>query len=90
MPSIEPIPTLVSDLRPGDRIDLLEVGRSVIDMRWLNDPWGGRGYERNMANTHIAGVANVTTYAEGAIVEFVNYSPWYLPKNLAVNTLAPK
>lgn len=90
MPSIEPIRTLVRNLQPGDRLDLLEVGRDVIHMRWINDPWRDRGYERSVANTHLAGVARVDVYAEGAIVEFHNFAAWYLPADMSVDAHAPK
>lgn len=90
MSRIEPIPALVRDLRPGDRIDLVEVAQDVADMLWLAHPWHGRRGDRDRARTHYAGVLRVLPAGVGAVVDFENFAPWYLPAGLSVNTYAPK
>jgi len=87
---IDPIRTLVRDLVPGDRVDLTEVAQDVTDMRWLTRPWEGRRGDWDRAHTHYAAVAQVRLTASGAIVDFENFAPWYLPAYLSVNIYAPK
>ena len=68
MPSTDPIPTQVHDLQPGDRIDLIEAGRAIIDMRWIPDPWHGRYEDFNRAVGHYAEVERVVPVGHGSIV----------------------
>lgn len=86
MPSIDPIPTRVRNLRPGDLIDLIEAGRQITDMRWLSDPWHGRDKDYNRALTHYAHVRRVDTAGHGSIVHFTKFASWYMPTDLTVNT----
>lgn len=90
MTRIGPIHTLVRELMPGDRIDLEEVAQDVTDMRWLTRPWEGRRGDRDRASTHYAAVRRVRLAASGAVVDFENFAPWYLPASLSVNIYAPK
>lgn len=90
MPSIDPIPTQVHDLRPGDRVDLIEAGQLIADMRWILDPWYGRDEDFERALGHYAEVKRVAIVGYGSIVHFTNFDTWYMPTDLTVNTFAPK
>ena len=90
MPSTDPIPTQVHDLQPGDRIDLIEAGQAISDMRWIPDPWHGRDEDFKRAETHYAEVERVVVVGHGTIVRFTEFTSWYMPTDLTVNTFAPK
>lgn len=90
MPSTDPIPTQVHDLQPGDRIDLIEAGQVISDMRWIRDPWHWRDEDFERAVGHYAEVERVVIVGHGSVVHFTEFASWYMPTDLTVNTFAPK
>lgn len=90
MPSTDPIPQRVRNLRPGDRVDLIEAGQSIFDMRWLPEPWHGRDEDFKRATGHYAEVKRVVVAGHGSIVHFMEFASWYMPSDLTVNVFPPK
>lgn len=81
---------LVRNLRPGDLLNLSEVGEDAVRIGWLIDPWMGRSAERRFARTHNAEVHSVSTSeGGGSVITFTNFYSWYLPAGLAVRLQKP-
>lgn len=77
------------DLRPGDRVNLLEVAER-LEHGWMSHPWRWcKAGERAKAGRESGRVSKVTTSDSGDVtfVDFENFPTWIMPASLGVNVI---
>lgn len=74
----------VADLKPGDMVDMLHLGRSIETVRWVDRAWTDD--ERVLAEHELGEVVKVVTSYSGksAVVKFENFGDMHLPTWLRV------
>lgn len=77
------------DLRPGDRVNLLEVANH-LGRGWMSNPWRWcKAGEHAKARRESARVERVAVSESGttALVDFENFPSWIMPTGLGVNII---